>query len=114
MLRRVRSEEVLEIQTGCPGCQRFPFGTNIFFHTRVIELPVALARGPGHRECARVFDSEGHFEGFPIINTAVAFDDVDLIRMRSPVIVDRSLWCDADRIDDQRVTFVVPYEFAVP
>src|SRR6266567_261602 len=82
-------------------------------HGRLI-LPIMLDGVPGHCEGARVLNVNVHFQHGTVFDSVEAFDDVKLLGVRRTESVHRRPFIESDRIDDQRIAFVVADGFAIP
>src|SRR5882762_5524345 len=82
-------------------------------HGRLKE-PVALYGVPGHREGARILDVNVHLQRLTAVDQVEALDHVKLLGVRRPESVYECPVVKPDRVDDERIAFVVADGFAVP
>src|SRR5262245_36612719 len=78
------------------------------------DAPVAPLAGPGLVERFSVVDAEDHFHRLPAIHHSPALYDMQLLAVRRTIDVDDGPRIHADRVDDERVAFVVADGLAVP
>src|ERR1700730_13380044 len=76
-----------------------------------IVLPQRL---PGLVERVRVIDGHKDFQLLAVLDEPPAFGDMQLIGMRSAIIVEERLVVKADGIDDERIALVMANRFSVP
>ena len=91
--------------------KRLAFGANDFPHW-IVSLRVPLACRPGHIERAGIVNREIHLKRFATIDDVVALHNVELIGVRRIVVIRGNFCRDADRVDDERISLVVPDRFA--
>ena len=89
-------------------------GATLFFHRSSLHPPVTLDRRPRHVEGARVVDRHGDLQRLAVFDQSEALHDMDLARVRRAIIVDEGPVVQPDRVDDQRVAFVMADRLAVP
>ena len=78
-----------------------------FFHHRFLYPPETLNRQPRLIESVWIVHSDVHFQHLAAVDQPPPLDDVKLLAMRRAVIVDEGLGVLTDRIDYQRVAFVM-------
>src|SRR5262245_9230990 len=90
------------------------FGERFAVPWRSFEPVEPLDRVPRRGESARILDVNLHLELLAAIDHAVALHHMQLLAMWCAVVVDERLGVEPDRVDHQRVAFVVADGFAVP
>ena len=89
-------------------------GADDFAQRAAVCAPVTLNRIPWRREGARVFHVDIHLKHLAVVDHMEALYHVQLIGVRRLIVVDVRLAGDSDRIDDERVAFVLNDRFAIP
>jgi hypothetical protein len=67
--------------------ERFALCADDLFHRRLDDFLILLACRPEHRERTGVLNRESHFQSAPLIDKPVTLDDVQLVRMRSEIVI---------------------------
>ena len=81
---------------------------------RLLNAPIALDRRPCLVKGIGIVDADQHFELLAAIDEPPPLDDVELVGMRRAEIVDSRPVIQADRVDYQRVAFVMADRLTVP
>src|SRR5882672_1732143 len=82
-------------------------------HGRLV-LPEALDAGPRHREGAWILDTNVRLQHGAVLDQVEALDDMQILGVRRSKSINPRSLIDADRVDDQRVTFITANGFAIP
>jgi hypothetical protein len=79
----------------------------LLFQRSSLHPPITLNCRPGHVEGARIVDGHADLQCLAVVDQSETLDDMDLRRMWCALIVDESPVAQADRVNDQRVAFVM-------
>jgi hypothetical protein len=77
-------------------------------------LAKALDGVPGHGESAWVLDVNVRFQHLAVLDQVVELDDVKLFGVRRGKSVHPRPVVESDRIDDERIAFIMTDGFAIP
>src|SRR5215471_10802688 len=86
---------------------------NLLVH-RLLNPIVALHHGPRPVERIRIVKRDVHLHRLAAIDQSKALDNVQLLAMWRPEIIDERLFIEPDRIDHERIAFVVADRLAIP
>src|SRR5882672_5779348 len=89
-------------------------GTTLLFQRSSLHPPITLNCRPGHVEGAWIVDRHTDLQCLSVVDQAETFDDMDLGRVWRAVIVDESPVVQPNRVDDQRVAFIMADRLPVP
>src|SRR6266567_3415098 len=95
-------------------CVAVVLGAILLDHRPVRHFRIMLHRLPGCIEGAGVFDGEIDLELLAALDHMIALHDVERFGMGRVIIVDDGLGREPDRVDHQRIAFVMPDGFAIP
>src|SRR5258708_29937459 len=83
-----------------------------FVHGALLYATPTLNGIPRHHECARILDADIRLQYIAVIDHAKPLDNMEFFRVRRAGIIDIGLVVDADRINHERIAFVMPDPFA--
>src|SRR5262245_13665014 len=103
---------VVEMRQAC-AFRADAFGERSVASRRSFEPVEPLDSVPRRGEGVRILHVDLYLDLLTAVDQAVTLDDMELLAVGRAIIVDEGIGTESDRVDHQRVAFVVAHRFAI-